>query len=54
VTEADLGETVARVLSRDDQRNDIGRAAIRAVEEKKGIAKKCVEAMLRRHLLPGA
>jgi 3-deoxy-D-manno-octulosonic-acid transferase len=47
-----LGERVVELLGDDGRRSEIGRRAVRALEEKKGIAAKCVEAMERRDLLP--
>jgi 3-deoxy-D-manno-octulosonic-acid transferase len=52
VGEGDLGDKIVDLLGDRSRRSEIGRAAVRAVEEKKGIAAKCVEAMVRRNLLP--
>lgn len=54
VSEGDLGRTVADILSQDERRKSLGLAAARAVEEKKGIAEECVQAIIRRNLLPEA
>jgi 3-deoxy-D-manno-octulosonic-acid transferase len=51
VNEAGLGATVVGLLSDPGRRDEIRLRAVRAVEEKKGIAAKCVEAMVRRNLL---
>ena len=51
--ENELGPRVRELLSSERGTEEIGRSAVRAVEEKKGIAAKCVRAMLREGLLPG-
>lgn len=52
--EDQLGPKLKELLSSERLIGEIGRSAVRAVEEKKGIAAKCVSAMLREGLLPGA
>lgn len=54
VLEPQLGPRVKDLLSSDRSLDEIGRSAVRAVEEKKGIAAKCVSVMLRRGLLPNS
>lgn len=52
VSEAGLADKVVQLLTDGGMRSRVGRLAVQAVEEKKGIAARCVEAMLRRDLLP--
>ncbi|HVP56566.1 MAG TPA: glycosyltransferase N-terminal domain-containing protein [bacterium] len=52
VDEFTLGQAVADILADEEKRQAMGRAAARAVEDKKGIAQRCVDAMVRRGLLP--
>lgn len=51
VGENDLGSKIVELLGDAGARARIRLEAVRAVEEKKGIAAKCVEAMVRRNLL---
>jgi 3-deoxy-D-manno-octulosonic-acid transferase len=50
--EHDLGPLLLRVLSDDAGRERMGRDAAEAVEAMKGIARKCVEIMARKNMLP--
>jgi 3-deoxy-D-manno-octulosonic-acid transferase len=50
--EQDLGPLLGKILSDDTRRERMGRDAAKAVEAMKGIAKKCVEIMARKNLLP--
>ncbi|MFH1313586.1 MAG: glycosyltransferase N-terminal domain-containing protein [Candidatus Eisenbacteria bacterium] len=50
--EHDLGPLLLKILSDDARRDRMGRDAAEAVEAMKGIAKKCVEIMARKKLLP--
>lgn len=52
VGEAELAAKIIDLLGNPDARSRIGLEAVRAVEAKKGIAAKCVEAMVKRNLLP--
>jgi hypothetical protein len=52
VNESTLGAAITEILTDDEKRRNMGLAAVRAVEAKKGIAARCVDAMLRRNLLP--
>jgi 3-deoxy-D-manno-octulosonic-acid transferase len=52
VNESSLGAAITEILTHDEKRRNMGLAAARAVEAKKGIAARCVDAMLRRNLLP--
>jgi 3-deoxy-D-manno-octulosonic-acid transferase len=52
VNESTLGPAIADILAQDEKRRSMGLAAVRAIEDKKGIAARCVDAMLRRNLLP--
>jgi 3-deoxy-D-manno-octulosonic-acid transferase len=50
--EAGLADLLRRVFSDDEKRAEMGRSAARAVQAKKGTARKCVEMMAARGLLP--
>jgi 3-deoxy-D-manno-octulosonic-acid transferase len=50
--ENDLGPLLLKLLSDDVRRDRMGRDAAKAVEAMKGIAKKCVETMAKKGLLP--
>jgi 3-deoxy-D-manno-octulosonic-acid transferase len=52
VNEGDLSEVIADILADEAKRAAIGTAAERAVAEKRGIAERCVTAMMERGLLP--
>lgn len=50
--EEDLARLLEEILSDRQRRDEMGRGAAAAVEAKKGIARKCVEIMVERNLLP--
>jgi 3-deoxy-D-manno-octulosonic-acid transferase len=52
VDESTIGAVIGGMLTQDEKRRSMGLAATRAIEDKKGIAARCVEAMLRRNLIP--
>jgi 3-deoxy-D-manno-octulosonic-acid transferase len=51
--EAGLGDLIERILADPSVRSEMGRRAVRAVEERKGISRKCVRIMMENQLLPG-
>jgi 3-deoxy-D-manno-octulosonic-acid transferase len=50
--EETLGSLLRRVLSNDRARQEMGKRAAQAVEDKKGIARKCVDIIAGRQMLP--